>query len=50
MTPKDKVIAFSLGFLIGIGLLLIVYILKKIIAFKGEAVKLPDYNTKNNSY
>lgn len=50
MTPKDQLIAFSLGVAIIIGFFIIVYILKKIIAFNGEAVKLPDYNIKASNY
>lgn len=43
MTPLDQFIAFGLGAAIIIGFIIIVYILKKIIQFKGEAVILPEY-------
>ena len=51
MTPRDQLIAFALGVAIFIGFIIIVYILKKIILFKGEAVILPNYKgEKADSY
>jgi hypothetical protein len=43
MDIREQLIVFGLFITIAIGLCFIIYIIKRIIDFKGEAVKLPYY-------
>lgn len=43
MDLRDQLIVFGLLLAIAFGFCIIIYIIKRIIDFKGEAVKLPAY-------